>query len=44
VSGGSSSATVTPALVQFAMLPEAARDLGRTVRVEQTLERVTIHF
>ncbi|WP_293576478.1 histidine phosphotransferase family protein [Phaeobacter sp.] len=44
VSGGSSTTAVTPALVQFAMLPEAAKADSRTVRVEQTLERVTIQF
>ncbi|MGR3759460.1 histidine phosphotransferase family protein [Roseobacteraceae bacterium NS-SX3] len=44
ISGGTSNAQVTPALVQFAMLPEAAKELGRTVRVEQTLEKITIHF
>lgn len=44
VSGGTSSAEVTPALVQFALLPEAARQADRTVRVEQNLERITLQF
>jgi histidine phosphotransferase ChpT len=44
ISGGQSSATVTPALVQFAMLPEAAKQMDRTVRVEQGLEKITINF
>jgi len=44
ISGGQSRATVTPALVQFAMLPEVAKEMGRTVRVEQSLDKITINF
>lgn len=44
ISGGQSDAIVTPALVQFAMLPEIAKEMGRTVRVEQSLDKVTINF
>ncbi|KIC37444.1 histidine phosphotransferase family protein [Leisingera sp. ANG-M7] len=44
VSGGSSNAEITPALVQFAMLPEAAKEAGRTVRLELNLENITMQF
>jgi histidine phosphotransferase ChpT len=44
ISGGQSSAKVTPALVQFALLPEMAKEMARTVRLEQTLEKGTIQF
>ena len=44
ISGGQSSSTVTPALVQFALLPEVAKNMGRTVRVEQSLDKITINF
>jgi len=44
ISGGQSSATVTPALVQFALLPEYAKEMKRTVRVEQSLDKITINF
>lgn len=44
VSGGQSSTQITPALVQFALLPEAAKAAGRTVRVEQGSDGVTIQF
>ena len=35
---------VTPALVQFALLPEVAADLGRTVRVEHGPGRISVRF
>lgn len=44
VSGGSSNAEITPALVQFALLPEAAKEAGRTVRLELNLENITMQF
>jgi len=44
ISGGQSSATVTPALVQFALLPESAKEINRTVRVEQSLDKITLNF
>lgn len=44
VSGGQSATEITPALVQFALLPEAAKAAGRTVRVEQGLEKLVIQF
>lgn len=44
ISGGQSSATVTPALVQFALLPENAKEIDRTVRVEQSLDKITLNF
>lgn len=44
VSGGNSNAEITPALVQFALLPEAAREADRTVRLEQNLEKITLQF
>ena len=44
VSGGHSETKITPALVQFALLPEAAKEMDRTIRVEQSLDRVTINF
>ncbi|OUS34209.1 histidine phosphotransferase [Rhodobacterales bacterium 56_14_T64] len=44
ISGGQSSATVTPALVQFALLPENAKEINRTVRVEQSLNKITLNF
>ncbi|AZV78263.1 histidine phosphotransferase [Parasedimentitalea marina] len=44
ISGGQSSSTITPALVQFAMLPEMAKSMDRTVRVEQSLDKITINF
>lgn len=42
--GSDSSATVTPALVQFAMLPLAAQEAGRKIYYDQTLEKITIQF
>ncbi|CUI00900.1 histidine phosphotransferase family protein [Leisingera aquaemixtae] len=44
VSGGTSNAEITPALVQFALLPEAAKEANRTVRLEQNLEKITLQF
>ncbi|TLP54991.1 histidine phosphotransferase [Parasedimentitalea maritima] len=44
ISGGQSSTTVTPSLVQFALLPEVAKEINRTVRVEQSLDKITINF
>lgn len=44
VSGGNSNAEITPALVQFALLPEAAKEAGRTVRLELNLEKITLQF
>lgn len=44
ISGDQSNATITPALVQFAMLPGAASAMGRTVQVEQSLDKITINF
>ncbi|MDC0656604.1 histidine phosphotransferase family protein [Leisingera sp. SS27] len=44
VSGGSSNAEITPALVQFALLPEAAKEAGRTVRLELNLENISMQF
>lgn len=37
-------ATITPALVQFAMLPMAAQEAARKIRYDATLEKVTIQF
>lgn len=44
VSGGTSNAEITPALVQFALLPEAAKEANRTVRLEQSQEKITLQF
>lgn len=44
VSGGNSNAEITPALVQFALLPEAAKEVDRTVRLELNLEKITLQF
>ena len=35
---------LTPAQVQFALLPNAARQAERTIRVEPGLAKITIHF
>lgn len=40
----SSQATITPALVQFALLPEVARDLDRRIRVHQEQGHVSLIF
>lgn len=37
-------ATVTPAQVQFALLPMVARDLGRRVAVDMTADSVSLRF
>lgn len=42
--GTSTEGTITPALVQFAMLPEAAKEAERKIRYDATLEKVTIQF
>lgn len=39
-----SASDVTPALVHFALLPEALSDLGRPLRVERTEDRITLSF
>ncbi len=38
------SKRITPALVQFALLPETAKTMGRRVRADTTSTRVTIRF
>ncbi|MEL0435440.1 histidine phosphotransferase family protein [Phycobacter sp. K97] len=35
---------VTPAQVQFALLPLAAEQAGRSIRVDPMLEKISIHF
>ena len=42
--GSSDDAKITPALVQFAMLPEAAKEAERKISYDATLEKVTIQF
>lgn len=42
--GSSDEAKITPALVQFAMLPEAAKEAERKISYDATLEKVTIQF
>lgn len=42
--GTDTSATITPALVQFAMLPLATQESGRKIYFDQTLEKITIQF
>ena len=42
--GSDTSAAVTPALVQFAMLPTAAQEADRKIYYDQTLEKITIQF
>jgi len=42
--GARGEAEITPALVQFALLPAIASDLGRLVRMEQDERRITVRF
>ncbi|WP_083096547.1 histidine phosphotransferase family protein [Pseudophaeobacter leonis] len=42
--GSDATATVTPALVQFAMLPAAAQEADRKVFYDHTLEKITLQF
>lgn len=42
--GSDDAAAITPALVQFAMLPVAAKQAGRRIQFDQTLEKITIQF
>ncbi|MDE4175067.1 histidine phosphotransferase family protein [Phaeobacter sp. PT47_59] len=35
---------ITPAQVQFALLPQAAEQAGRTITVDPMLEKISIHF
>ena len=44
LSGPGRAGDVTPAQVQFALLPEVAADLGRTVRAEPGPGRITVGF
>lgn len=44
LSNPASAAQITPALVQFALLPELARDLNRRVTVETSDTQVTLTF
>ncbi|MCG7622678.1 MULTISPECIES: histidine phosphotransferase family protein [unclassified Epibacterium] len=44
LSGQDHSAEITPALIQFALLPEAAREAGRRVSFDQTVDKVSISF
>ena len=37
-------AEITPALVQFALLPEAAKEAGRRISFDAGLEKVSITF
>lgn len=39
-----SQATITPALVQFALLPEVARDLGRRIHVQLDQGCISLEF
>ncbi len=43
-SGAGKTAEITPALVQFALLPTVAADLGRKVRMEHDEARITLRF
>lgn len=41
---GKNNAEITPALVQFALLPAAAADLGRKARMKQVPGQLEVHF
>ncbi len=44
LTGGPSENKLSPAQVQFALLPQLASELSKALRVEQTADQISIHF